>query len=182
MQVTRIVNSNGVDDLKLIAENDIEQNYLRQLATAGTLTSISASTGLSLLLRAVSVMEEDYSSNTATVSNSIGRYNFDIRQNERKVSDMLFTINGAAMNLTVYDSIILQVKKHKAGSAVITLNIGEGLELMGDSHNVLRLTFTALQTALLDTPQYYYDILCKTGSINSYNVEGIINVIPSVSR
>jgi hypothetical protein len=182
MQVSIIATLNGIPDLKLIAESEAEQNYLLQLADAGTLTSMIKSTGLSVVFRAVSVMEEDYATNTSSSTSSIGRYNFEVRQNETKSFDFTFSTPESPINLNIYTGIELQIKNRQSGSAVISLSIGAGLQILGDANNVLRVVLTAAQTKLLELPQYCYDVLFKSPGSNVYQVEGIITVMPSVSR
>lgn len=177
-----IINTGTIQDLKLVAETDADITFLKVLNEAGTLSLVTPSVGSSATFRPITVVEEDFSGNTANASNSIGRFNFDIRQNEFKSFDFSFSSEGTPVNLAMYDTISLQVKSSRSSSPIISLTLLSGLEVIGDNNEKLRITFTPEQTEKLLLPTYFYDILFEWGGNNSYSVEGVINVIPSVTR
>lgn len=178
-----LINTDSIQDLKLVAENEADTLYLKLLSEAGTLSAVSSSAGSSILFRPVSVVEEDFNGNTVNESNTISRYNFTLKQNERKLIYMDFSSEGAPMDLYAYSMIKLQVKPSRSSSPVISLSLGDGLTIEGDDMNTLGILFTPYQTALLQLPVYYYDLLFSLpDNINTYTVEGEINVIPSITR
>lgn len=178
-----IVTTGSIQDLKLVAETESDTLYLKLLSEAGTLSAVSGTAGSSILFRPVSVVEEDYNGNTVNESNSISRFNFVLKQNERKVIYMDFSSNGAAIDLSAYSAIKLQVKPNRSAMPVISLTVGEGLTIEGPELNSLKILFTPEQSALLLLPVYYYDLLFSLPEeINTYTVEGEISVTPSITR
>lgn len=182
MKIEKIVTSNGIADVKITAENNTEVTFLKQLVDAGTLVSLSGYVGSSAVFRPMSIMEEDFRSSEVTTTNSIGTYNFDMRQNEEHKVDLKFKTDGAAIDLSGFDSITLQIKREKLSSPLVSLSIGDGLTVMGLLHDKLGVTIKAGQTKLLTETQYYYDVLFTKGTINTYYLEGTITVITSVTR
>ncbi|WP_417365904.1 hypothetical protein [Flavobacterium beibuense] len=183
MQVQTIAASFGLEDIKLTAQNEQERNLLIALANAGTLTCITTEVGKSVVFRAQSIMEEDYVSSSVSNSSSIGTYNFEMRQNEYHFFTLNFSANGGdLMDLSIYESILLQVKKHKHGTPIISLDLESGLELNPEQTSQLKVLFSADQTEKLTLQQYYYDVLFKNQTENKYYLEGEIIIKQSVTR
>lgn len=180
MQIVRVPTANGIHDIKLIGENEDERLFIKQLAEAGTLSCISRNVAENVLFRPISVMP-DISSYSST-KNSIGKYDFILRQNESHRFELKFNTNDIAINLTQYTAVKLQVKKNKSSSPIIDLSIGNGLTISGPGNNVLQVYFTAAQSKLLACETYYYDILLSKPDFNAYYVEGVITVKKSASR
>lgn len=181
MKVVRIGTSNGIDDIKLIAEDDAEAVFIKQLTEAGTLTSLNKNASSSAVFRAISVNPAALSSQLIS-SGNIGKYDFSVRQNQNHTIGLTFVKNTAPMNLSVYSAIKLQVKPSKHSSAIISLQIGDGLTLSGAESNVLNIALSAAQTKELCNETYYYDILFVGASSNVYYVEGKITVKKSGTR
>lgn len=53
MQVVRITSSQGLDNIKLIGENDLELLFIQQLASAGTLSCISRSVNADIIFKPI---------------------------------------------------------------------------------------------------------------------------------
>lgn len=174
MQVIKVPTANGIDDIKLIGENDLERQFIKQLAEAGTLSCMSREVADSVLFRPISVSPE-LSAYTSTKS-SIGKYDFIIRQNENHNVDLAFDSNGTPLDLTQYSAIKLQIKHSKSAPAIIELALGSGLEIAGANSNILKVAMTAAQTKLLTCESYYYDVLTATATTNVYYLEGKITV------
>lgn len=180
MKAERVVTANGIDDIKLIGETDLENLFIKQLAEAGTLSCTSRQVGDSIIFRPISVMPE---MSTYSSSNSgIGKYNFEIRQNANHNVDLRFDKDTTPIDLTTFTEIKLQVKHSKSAHAIIELSIGSGLEISGDDLNILKVSFAATQTKLLTCESYYYDILMVTPTSNTYYLEGIITVKKTATR
>lgn len=180
MHVEKVVTGNGIDDIKLIGETELERNFIKQLAEAGTLSCISRNVSDTIVFRPISVMPgiSTYSSS----KNTIGKYDFILRQNESHSFELSFRTNEIPINLNQYSAIKLQVKKQKSSSPIIELSLGSGLAIASPSHNVLQISFTAAQTKLLSCANYYYDILMSKPDKNVYYIEGIITVKKSATR
>lgn len=181
MRVVAVPTSNGIDDIKLIAETDSEAVFIRQLAEAGTLSSLSTSASSSVVFRAISVQSLS-ESNQVVSRGEIGKYDFTIRQNQPKTIGLTFIKAGVPINLTAYSNVKLQVKTSKGSSAIISLELGSGIEVSGDDENVLLLSFTADQTKQLCNESYYYDILFNGSAGNIYYMEGKINIKKTSTR
>lgn len=183
MRVVRIPTSNGIDDIKLIADDDAEAIFIRQLAEAGTLSSLSTSASSSVTFRAISVLPSTTAVPDTLISKGkVGKYDFVVRQNESHTLGMTFIKNDVPLDLTAYTSIKLQVKPSKTSSALITLDLTAGLTISGVDSNALQIAFSAAQTKELCNETYYYDILFTGAASNIYYVEGKITVKKSVTR
>lgn len=178
MQVERVPTANGVDDIKLIGETELERQFIKQLAEAGTLSCINRNVSESVVFRAISVMEEfsSYSS-----KKTIGKYNFSLRQNESHSFDLSFNSDDLPIDLRQYPTIKLQVKKSKTSSPIIQLDLTAGLQISGPDHNVLKVAFTSSQTKLLACETYNYDVLMSKPNQNVYYLEGLITVKKSIT-
>lgn len=174
MQVEKVPTANGIDDIKLIGENELERQFIKQLAEAGTLSCISREVADSVLFRPISVTPE--LSSYVSTKNSIGKYDFIVRQNETHNVDLKFSSDAAPLDLTQYSAIKLQVKHSKSAPPIIELALGSGLAISGVDSNVLKVSITAAQTKLLSCESYYYDVLTATPSSNVYYLEGKITV------
>lgn len=174
MQVEKVPTANGIDDIKLIGENELERQFIKQLAEAGTLSCISREVADSVLFRPISVTPE--LSSYVSTKNSIGKYDFIVRQNETHNVDLKFSSDAAPLDLTQYSAIKLQVKHSKSAPPIIELAIGSGLIISGLDSNVLKVSMTAAQTKLLTCESYYYDVLTATLTSNIYHLEGKITV------
>lgn len=183
MRVVAVPTSNGIDDIKLIAETDSEAVFIRQLAEAGTLSSLSTSASSSVTFRAISVQASSSTINDNLISRGkVGKYDFSVRQNESHAVGMAFIKADVPLDLTAYSAIKLQVKTSKHSSAVFSLDLSAGLTISGDDNNVLNIAMTANQTKELCNETYYYDILFTGASTNIYYIEGKITVKKSVTR
>jgi hypothetical protein len=180
MQIVRVPTANGIDDIKLIGESELESQFIKQLAEAGTLSCVSRQVGDSILFRAISVTSE-ISSYTST-RDSIGKYDFTIRQNENHNFDLTFNKDAVAINLAQFSSIKLQVKHSKSAPALIELTVGSGLTISGVDNNILSIAITADQAKVLTCESYYYDILMSKPTSNVYYVEGKVNVKQTGTR
>jgi len=180
MKVERIITANGIDDIKLIGESDVDRLFIKQLAESGTLSCVSRNVGDTVLFRPISVMS-DISSYSST-KNSIGKYDFILRQNESHSFELKFNTNQVPIDLIQYPTIKLQIKKSKSSSALVELSLGSGLTISGVDDNVLIVNFTAAQTKLLSCENYYYDVLMSKPSQNIYYIEGIVTVKKSATR
>ncbi|UOX35314.1 hypothetical protein LXD69_07285 [Flavobacterium sediminilitoris] len=183
MRVVRIATPNGIDDIKLIAEDSSEAVFIKQLAEAGTLSSLSSNASSSVVFRPISVQGVDQSFNDQLISRgTIGKYDFSVRQNQDHNVDLSFIKNELPLDLTLYTSIKLQVKPSKQSSAIISLDTVSGLTISGSDNNVLAVAFTAAQTKELCNETYYYDILFVGAANNNYYLEGKITVKKSATR
>jgi hypothetical protein len=88
MQALRVLTANGIHDIKLIGENEQERLFIKQLAEAGTLSCVSGEVADSVLFRPISVMSEV--SSYVSTKNSIGKYDFIVRQNQDFITDLKF--------------------------------------------------------------------------------------------
>jgi hypothetical protein len=181
MQILRVPTANGIDDIKLIGDTDLEKLFIKQLAEAGTLSCISRQVSDTILFRAISVTPE-LSSYTSTADRSIGKFDFVVRQNQNHNVDFRFDEDGVALDLTQFTAIKLQVKREKESPALFSLTIGSGLTITGVDHNVLATKLTAAQTALLTCESYYYDVLMIKPTSSVYYLEGKITVKQSGTR
>lgn len=181
MQVEKVPTANGIDDIKLIGENELERQFIKQLAEAGTLSCISREVSDSVMFRPISVASE-LSSYVSTV-NSIGKYDFIVRQNEDLLRDLVFErpVNSP-LDLRQYSVIKLQVKHSKTAPAIIELSLGSGLVISGTDSNILQVAITAAQTKILTCESYYYDVLTATTDINKYYLEGKITIKTTATR
>jgi hypothetical protein len=180
MIIERVPTANSIHDIKLIGENDLERQFIKQLAEAGTLSCQNRQVSDSVLFRAISVASEisSYTSNTSYIA----QYNFEVIQNADFTVDLTFESNDVALDLTQFTAIKLQVKHSKSAPAIIDLAIGSGLEISGDDSNVLKVTMTAAQTKLLTCETYYYDVLTTKTAISKYYLEGKITTIKTGTR
>ncbi|MFV5696685.1 hypothetical protein ACM55G_14745 [Flavobacterium sp. LB3P122] len=175
MQVIKVPTANGIDDIKLIGENELERQFIKQLAEAGTLSCISREVADSVMFRPISVTPE--LSSYVSTKNSIAKYDFIVRQNEDFIRDLKFEVPvGTPLDLTQYSAIILQVKHSKSAPPIIELALGSGLVISGIGLNFLKVSMTASQTKLLTCESYYYDVLTAKPSSNVYHLEGKITV------
>lgn len=174
MQVEKVPTANGIDDIKLIGENDLERQFIKQLAEAGTLSCISREVSDSVMFRPISVTPE--LSSYVSTKNSIGKYDFIVRQNENHNVDLKFSSDTSPLNLTQYLAIKLQIKHSKSAPPIIELALGSGLLISGVGLNILKVSMTAEQTKLLTCESYYYDVLTATPTSNVYHLEGKITV------
>lgn len=180
MLVQKIETALGIHDIKLIGENDLERQFIKQLAEAGTLSCLNRQVSDTVLFRPISVASEisSYTSSNGTVP----RYNFDVIQNTDHTIDLDFDINNLPLNLTDFLAIKLQVKHSKSAPPIIALAIGSGLAISGDDSNILKVTMTAAQTKLLTCESYYYDILMSKTDSNKYYLEGKITIKTTATR
>jgi hypothetical protein len=174
MQVVKVPTANSIDDIKLIGESELERQFIKQLAEAGTLSCMSREVSDSVLFRPISVTDET-SSYTST-RNNIPKYNFIIIQNENYNVDYGFNTADGPLDLTYFSEIKMQVKHSKSAPAIVELSLGAGLGISGDDPNVLTVAMTAEQTKLLTCESYYYDVLMVTPTSNEYYLEGKITV------
>lgn len=174
MQAIKVPTANGIDDIKLIGENDLERQFIKQLAEAGTLSCISREVADSVLFRPISVTPE--LSSYASTKNTIGKYDFIVRQNENHNVDLKFSTDAVPLDLNQYSAIKLQVKHSKSAPPIIELVLGSGLTISGVNSNVLKVSMTAAQTKLLTCENYYYDVLTAKPTSNVYYLEGKITV------
>lgn len=181
MQIVRIPNPNGVDDIKIISESDSDRILIKQLAEAGTLSNISRGVSDSVIFRAISINDGNYAS-AASLRKKIGKFDFEVRQNENEVLNMTFTADNVPLDLTLYTQIKLQVKSSKGGAPLLTLSLGSGLTVTGSESNLLNIVFSAQQTLSLKNDSYYYDIMLSTPETNIYYVEGKISPLKSTTR
>jgi hypothetical protein len=180
MQVLRVPTANGIDDIKLLGETESERLFIKQLAEAGTLSCMSRQIADTIVFRPISVMSDI--SSYSNSKNDIGKYDFIIRQNENHIVDLSFKKNDTPLNLNEFSGIKLQVKQIKSTSALIELSLGSGLEISGVGSNVLKVSFSSVQTNLLNCQEYYYDILMSKPTSNVYYLEGKITVKQSATR
>lgn len=180
MLVEQIETANGINDIKLIGETEAERLFIKQLAEAGTLSCLNREVSNTVLFRPISVMTEI--SSGANLKNSIGKYDFAIRQNEDFGVDLTFKKDSLPIDLTEFDSIKLQVKQSRSATPLFDLSIGSGLEIAGDDDNVLRVSFTDTQTKTFNCQNYHYDVLMIKGDKNEYYLEGKITVRQSITR
>ena len=179
MIVERVTTVNSIHDIKLIGENDLERQFIKQLAEAGTLSCQNRQVSDSVLFRPISVASE-ISSHTSV--SSIARYNFDVVQNTTHTIDLVLENNGAPLDLSAFTSIKLQVKHSKSAPAIVELSLGSGLAVSGVDSNILTVTMTSEQTKLLTCETYYYDVLTATADINKYYLEGKITTKTTATR
>lgn len=180
MLVEKIVTVNSIHDIKLIGENDLERQFIKQLAEAGTLSCQNRQVADSVLFRPISVASE-ISSHTSGGSN-IARYNFEVIQNSTHIIDLVFDKNGISLDLSIFSAIKLQVKHSKSAPAIVELLLGSGLAVSGLNSNVLTVTMTDAQTKLLTCETYYYDVLTATPFFNKYYLEGKITTKTTATR
>lgn len=180
MKVERVPTANGIHDIKLIGETELERQFIKQLAEAGTLSCLNKEVGDTALFRPISVMS-DISSFTSS-RNSIGKVDFTVRQNQQYDIDFTLIKDTVPIDLTQYTAIKLQVKRSKSSAAIVELSIGNGLTVSGDDDNVLSTHFTKEQTKTLSCQTYYYDILMSKPSSNVYYIEGTITVKLTTTR
>jgi hypothetical protein len=181
MIIQRINNPAGIDDIKLIGENDAERSFIQQLAEAGTLISTTTMSSGIATFRAMPI---SMLTNDSTLLNrgKVGQVNFNVRQNQDYIFGLRFVSNDLPMVLNDFTAIKMQIKNNKSSSAIITLSVGSGLEITGDDDNILQITLTSAQTALLCNQEYYHDILFETGTgAKMYYIEGLIKVDRSVT-
>jgi hypothetical protein len=180
MKAERVATANGIDDIKLIGENDLERQFIKQLAEAGTLSCQNRQVSDTVLFRPISVASEisSYTSNKSYIA----QYNFEVIQNADLSVDLTFESNDVALDLTLFTAIKLQVKHSKSAPAIIDLAIGSGLEISGDDSNILKVTMTAAQTKLLTCESYYYDVLTIKPTANKYYLEGKITTLKTGTR
>lgn len=180
MRVEKIPTTNGIDDIKLIGENDFENLFIKQLAEAGTLSCLNREVSNTAVFRPISTISDI--ERKSVDENQIGKYDFTMRQNESHTMDLTFIKDDAPINLTDYDAIKLQVKYSKSAPALLSLSVGSGLEIKGDDNNVLGVSFTKQQTQSLSCQMLYYDVMMVKGAENDYLLEGKISVKQSITR
>lgn len=183
MKVIQVPTSSGIDDIKLIGENELERAFIKQLAEAGTLSSISRAVADSVTFRPISNSSTSTGSSYYSSGRIIGKYDFTLRQNENRLIDLTFNSEGTPVDLAAFSAIRLQVKaRASSASPIFELAIGSGLTIGGDDGNVLGVSFSAAQTKLLTFENYYYDVLMSTPTSNVYYLEGKITVKKSVTQ
>jgi len=180
MIVERVTTANSIHDIKLIGENDLERQFIKQLAEAGTLSCQNRQVSDSVLFRPISVASE-ISSYTST-KEAIGKYDFMVYQNQNHNVDLKFNADALPLDLTQYSAIKLQVKHSKSAPAIVELSIGSGLEISGVDSNVLKVSMTAAQTKTLTCESYYYDVLMVGATANVYYLEGKITIKTTGTR
>lgn len=177
MRVQRIATAGGIDDLKLIAENTAEVNYLKQLGAAGTLSSRSVNVGSTILFRPISSASLIIPALPLISAGAIGKMDFTLRQNQDFIVDLIFKDGaGAPIDLNDYSAIKLQFYNNRSGGPIVSLAIGSGLTISGDDNNVLTIALTPDDTLLLTADRYKHDLLMEKGNNNSYMIEGIANI------
>jgi len=181
MQIQRVPTANGIDDIKLIGDTELERQFIKQLAEAGTLSCMSRNVSDTILFRAISVSEE-LSSYTSTANRTIGKYDFTLRQNQNHYFDLNFDKDASPLDLTQFTAIKLQVMLTKGNPALFSLTIGNGLDISGVDDSVLKVSFSAAQTAIMHCDSYYYDILMSKPNSNVYYLEGRITVKKTATR
>lgn len=177
MQVQRIANPAGIDDVKLIAETESEKVFLRQLAETGTLVSRSSNASSSLLLRALSVSNPAGDSLGTLISRGeIGKLDFTLRQNQNFSIVLKFKnrTTGDPLDLSVYDAIKLQLVDRRSGDPIVSLSLGNGLAVSGDDNDSLVIAVTPEQSVLLTKEDYNYDVLMVQGTSKTYYLQGIV--------
>lgn len=180
MQVIKVPTANGIDDIKLIGENELERMFIKQLAEAGTLSCMSRQIADSVVFRPISVTPAISSYKSS--KNTIGKYDFIVRQNENHNVDLTFNTKTGPLDLNQYQAIKLQVKYSKSAPSIIELSVGSGLEISGVDSNILNVSMTADQTKLLNCDVYYYDVLMSKPDVNVYYLEGKITVDKTGTR
>jgi hypothetical protein len=180
MQILRVPTANGIDDIKLLGETDIERLFLKQLAEAGTLSCMNRQVANSVVFRPISVTPE-ISTYTST-KNSLVKFNFTVVQNAEYAVDLYLKRNAAPLNLSEFTQIKLAVKNSKQSPAIFEISLGSGLTVTGTHSNILRINFSRTQTAHLCGNNYYYDILMSNGSSNRYYVEGVVTTKQTATR
>jgi|GEM_PF-5201294 len=181
MRVIKIPTANGIDDVKMIGETTQERLFIKQLAEAGTLTSLSRQVADSIVFRAISVVS-DSETGSFSQANSIGLYDFRVRQNQTFLLGLKFRNQSGPIDLTQYTGIRIQVKLNKGGDTIFEVSIGAGLDISGDDNEILNVSFSSGQTMLLDRDTYYYDVLFQKPTSNVYYLEGKITVNKSITR
>lgn len=180
MLVEKIPTTNGIDDIKLIGENDIENLFIRQLAEAGTLSCLNREVSNTALFRPISTLSDI--ERKESIDSGVRKYDFSILQNKSYEMDLTFIKDGAPIDLTYFDAIKLQVKYSKSAPALVSLSVGSGLEIKGDDNNVLGVSFTKEQTQSFSCQPHYYDVMSVKDGENEYYVEGKITVKQSITR
>lgn len=179
MQIVRISNSTGIDDLKLIGETEAEKIFIKQLSEAGTLISVSSVSSGSAIFRA-SVTGTNQQ-NTLISSGRIGKVDFTIRQNANFIVDLKFVSAGEPMDLTEYTAIKLDIRKEKHAPVAASLNLTSGLSISGDDDNILKIQLSPQHTSVLCHDSYYYDIMFVKPGSNNYYVEGKLYINRTVT-
>jgi hypothetical protein len=82
-------------------------------------------------------------SSYVSTKNSIGKYDFIVRQNQDFITDLKFDKKLVPLDLTQYSIIKLQVKHSKSAPAIVELSLGSGLEIIGADSNILKVAMTA---------------------------------------
>jgi len=116
---------------------------------------------------------------------NIGTFDFEcVLQNQGFSVDMTFTEGDPAIpiDLTQYAEIIMDIKDDY-GKVVTTLDLSNGLSVMGTDDNVLSIFFAQELTLVLTRQSYFYDILFIDGSgSNWYPIKGEITVKRTITR
>lgn len=180
MLIERIPTANGIDDIKIIGENDLERMFVKQLSEAGTLSCMNREVSSAAVFRPISTLSEV--ARHVAKDNGIGKYDFSIRQNEVHEMDLTFIKASVPIDLTQYSAIKMQVKYSKSAPALLSFSIGSGLEIKSDANNVLGVSFTADQTKSLACQVYFYDVMMVKNGKNDYLLEGKITVKQSLTR
>lgn len=181
MIIQRITNPSGIDDIKLIGETDAEKSFIRQLAEAGMLSTVSHLSSGTVVFRALPISSLT-NQNTLLSRGKIGKLDFTLRQNANFAIDLKFISDSLPMALSDYTVIKLQLKTSKGAGVVLTLSLGSGLTITGDDDNILSVQFLPAQTTLLCNQEYYYDLMLSTAAgTNTYFVEGKIKIDRTVT-
>lgn len=180
MQVIRVTNPNGIDDLKLIADSESDASFIRQLADAGSLISLSRVAGSTVTFRPIPVGNAQLGALIST--GSVGKMNIVLSQNQNFQVVLTFKSAGVPMDLTLYSAIKLQFYNQRKTAAVISLSLGAGLTISGDDNEILTIALTPAQTVILCNQEYYYDLLTIAGGNNTYLLEGKAVIDKTVTR
>jgi hypothetical protein len=116
---------------------------------------------------------------------NIGTFDFEcVLQNQGFSVDMTFTEGDPPIpiDLTQYPEIIMDIKDDY-GKVVTTLDLSNGLSIIGADDNVLSIFFAQDLTLVLTRQSYFYDILFIDGSgSNWYPIKGEITVKRTITR
>jgi hypothetical protein len=116
---------------------------------------------------------------------NIGTFDFEcVLQNQGFTVEMTFTEGDPAtpIDLTQYPEIIMDIKDDY-GKTATTLDLSNGLSIIGADDNVLSIFFAQDLTLVLTRQSYFYDLLFVNGSgSNWYPIKGEITVKRTITR
>jgi hypothetical protein len=108
-------------------------------------------------------------SSYVSTKNSIGKYDFIVRQNQIFITDLKFDKKLG------YSPLDLTILHHKTTSKtasqhqlLLSYHWSSGLEIIGADSNILKVAMTINQTKPLTCETYYYDVLTATPTANIY--------------